>query len=264
MRHVLLAMVWLLCATSAWAQDDQPPITPQPPTATQPAPPPAPPPPVRSAPPAVDREEPKRPPPSTATPEPAMPDGSPVVRATAGNMGLFFRFGGLANLFATGNSRTVSSGAAGSEALVLTQVGMKFVRDEHWIFPIYFGSSLRLSSPEKGNSRTDWGLDLGGGFEYHFRIWRRISPFVGASLGLGLTDPSGDNNFIFGLGFGPALGVEYYIGDRVSLAAMYLLALQVAYQQVRDATSYPVSSTSTTGFSFQTLAGGSLYLTYYF
>jgi hypothetical protein len=265
MRRILLAMVWLLlCAPSmVWAQDDQPSITPQP-AATQPIPPPPPPPPpVRPAPPAMDREEPRRPPPPPP-PQSEMPDGSPVVRAVGGNMGLFFRFGGLANLFATGNSRTVSSGAAGSEALVITQVGMKFVRDEHWIFPIYFGSSVRLSSPEKGDSRADWGLDLGGGFEYHFRIWRRISPFVGMNLGIGLTDPSGDNNFIFGVGLGPSLGIEYYIADRVSLAALYQVVMQVAYQLVRNVSTYPVTSTSTTGFAFQTLAGGSLYLTYYF
>jgi hypothetical protein len=220
-------------------------------------------------PPAADREEPRRPPPVLPGAAPARPDDSPVVRATGGNLGLLFRFGGLANLFATGNSRTIAAGTSGTEALILTQVGMKIVLSERWMVPVYFGSSVRVVNPDEGSTtgvdldRTDWGIDFGAGFEYHFRIWRRISPFIGFNLGIGITDPSGGDNSNYGVGFGPSLGVEYYIGDRVSLAALYQLVLNVSYLEVRSSASSGGVS-SVTGFGFQTLAGGSLYLTYYF
>ncbi len=264
MRGMLCAsmLVATLVARPAAGQEDQPPITVPPAPATQPAPPPPP----RPAPIAHDREEPRRPPPFAA-PAPAAPD-LPVVRAVGGNMGMFFRFGGLANLFATGNSRNVVSTAA-ADALVVTQVGLKFVTSEHWMFPIYIGAGLRVVSsdvsspigPSTSTTRTDWGLDLGAGFEHHFRIWRRISPFVGLNLGLGFADPTGDENLLFGIGFGPSLGVEYYIGDRLSLTALYQMVLQVAYQQASSGTT---ASASVTAFSFSTLAGGAMNLTYYF
>jgi hypothetical protein len=100
-------------------------------------------------------------------------------------------------------------------------------------------------------------MALGGGFEYHFRIWRRISPFLGASLGLYFEDPSGENNLRFGVDLGPNLGVEYYIADRLSLSAQYLLAIQILNAQ----SGQDISNTS---FIFRTLAGGAMNLTYYF
>jgi len=262
------SILLVLCSLPAIAsaQEDQPPITPPvgPAPTTQPAPPPPPPRPM--PPPAMDREEPKRPlhllPHHRPHQTPPTTDGSPVVRAAAGNMGLFFRFGGLANLFATGNSRTVAAGTSGTEAVILTQVGMKFVLSERWLFPVYLGASIRALNPDQGTDRTDVGIDFGGGFEHHFRIWRRISPFVGFNLGVGITEPNGEHNNTYGVLFGPSLGVEYYIGDRVSLAALYQLVFNVAYQEIQTSGSGP--STSVTGFLFQTLAGGSLYLTYYF
>jgi hypothetical protein len=198
-------------------------------------------------------------------------DASPVVRAQAGNLGLFFRFGGLANLTASGNGRTVGGGTSSSAGVLLTQVGVKIVASEAWQFPIYFGTGLRLVNVSSGtplasndHSNTDWGLDLGGGFEYHFRIWRRISPFLGLGLGVGISDPSGDSNTAFGVGLGPSLGVEYYIGDRVSLSALYQFVVQVAYQKVSTGSSITSVSSSLTQFAFQTLAGGAMNLTYYF
>jgi hypothetical protein len=268
MRRALWLIPLVLSVSAiASAQEDQPPITPPvgPTPATQPAPPPPPPPPPpRHAPPATDREEPRHPHHHRMLPAPvpASADVSPVVRAMSGNLGLFFRFGGLANLFATGNSRTVAAGTTGTEAVILTQVGMKFVLSERWMFPVYIGAAIRALDPDQGSGRTDVGLDFGGGFEHHFRVWRRISPFVGFNLGVGITEPNGEHNNTYGAVFGPSLGVEYYIGDRVSLAALYQLVFNVAYQEIQTSGSGP--STSVTGFLFQTLAGGSLYLTYYF
>jgi hypothetical protein len=266
MLRALAAIVLVLSPSPLLAQGDQPPPSPPPP-ASQPAPAPATQPPApKRGPTAVDREEP-RPFRLRAASEAAMPDGSPVVRATGGQLGMFFRFGGLATLFASGSSRAVPGSSSGSssstatEPLLLTQVGLKFVSSERLMIPIYVGSSVRVVSPESGANRTDWGLDFGAGLEFHFRIWRRISPFAGLMLGLGFSDPSGENNRIIGFGIGPILGVEYYIADRVSLSAQYQLTLQVVGE---DRPSGSSGSSSTTTFMFQSQAGGAMTLSYYF
>ena len=184
--------------------------------------------------------------------EPARAPDAPVVRAEGGNLGLFFRFGGLASLEATNNSRSVNG-------LILTQVGLKFVLSERLMIPVTFGTSLRNQSTGPADA-TDAGLDVGGGIEYHFRIWRRISPFIGGNLGVGFVNPTGDGNNIFGFGIGPVLGVEYYVADRVSLTAMYMFVIQIENQ---DNGPLPVNE-STTELTLQTLAGGALNLTIYF
>jgi hypothetical protein len=176
------------------------------------------------------------------------PDDSPVVRAAGGDYGLFFRFGGLGTMTATGErERNVNN-------LLISQVGLKIAFSERWLLPIFLGTGLRLTKPSgSGESRTDWGTDAGAGFEYHFRIWRRISPFVGANLELGFNDPSGSNNFVFSAAMGPQLGVEYYFGDRVSLTAQYEFLFRINYED-----------SIASAFSFATQAGGILTLTYYF
>jgi opacity protein-like surface antigen len=254
----------LLSGGAARAQVDQPPPAPVPTPAPAPAPAPlpAPPPPPPPPPPA-----PAAPPPAApAAPAPApavatrLPDDSPVVRAKGGDLGFFFRFGGLASLDNGNNGRTVNG-------LVLTQVGLKLAISDKLMIPIYFGTGLQHSSlgdcPDGSDcTSTDAGIEAGAGFEYHFRIWRRISPFVGASLGLGYVNPSGNDNWNLGVGFGPSVGVEYYIADRVSLTAQYLMVFQLAYQ--KGAATLIGSDSAVTTFAFQTLAGGALNLTYYF
>lgn len=212
---------------------EEPPLTPPPPAETVRVPPPPPPKP-RPAPPANPRG-----------------DDAPVVRAEGGNLGMYFRFGGLATLTHSNNSRTAGS-------LVFTQVGMKFVFSEHFMLPIYFGSGVRVDNPDQGDSQTNWGIDVGAGFEYHFRIWRRISPFLGVSLGVDVEDATGDDNMTVGMGMGPSLGVEYYIGDRLSLTAMYLFVIQLRY------TDNPNPAREITSFGLSTLAGGAVNITYYF
>jgi hypothetical protein len=68
------------------------------------------------------------------------------------------------------------------------------------------------------------------------------------------------------VGLGPILGVEYYIADRVSLTAMYMLVIQIAHQEQPGAAGPfgPTDSNNLTTFSFSTMAGGALNLTYYF
>lgn len=177
-----------------------------------------------------------------ASPDPELP----VVRAVDGNWGMFFRFGGLSSLSAVGNSRDVNG-------LLVTQVGMRRVYADGWIMPFYLGTGIRLLSPDGGGDNViDGGFDGGIGFEYHFREWRRISPFVGLSAGLGFS-AADDESVVLGLGAGPTLGVEYYVADRVSLIAQYMLTLQL--EVVPD---------EYTGFSFNTLSGGALTLVFYF
>jgi hypothetical protein len=273
-----------LCETGARAQEDQPPITP-PALPTVPPPPPAGV--LPSSRPAAPSRAATKPDPSSSTTEldrddveakETEPDAArgrhgrgsssePVVRAQAGNLGMFFRFGGLATLFTTGNTYTVAgttSSSGSTDALVFTQAGIKIVKSETWMIPIYLGTGLRFVSPSSGSSRTDWGLDIGSGFEYHFRIWRRLSPFIGLDLGLGFSDPTGDSNLSVGVGLGPSMGVELYIMDRVSLAALYKLVFQITYQETSTSTGMGTSSGSSTGVSFQTEAGGALLLNYYF
>lgn len=173
-----------------------------------------------------------------------------VVRAEAGDFGMFFRFGGLGTLAATNNTRNVN-------ALVITQVGLRMVLSEQLIIPMFLGLGLRSVDQPNMDANTDFGFDAGAGIEYHFRIWRRISPFVGASLGFGGSDPSGDNNGTWTIGLGPTAGVEYYVADRVSLTAQYLLTFQID----RSGTG---ADSHATGVSFQTLAGGAMNLSFYF
>ncbi len=184
----------------------------------------------------------------------AQPSGhSTVVRAAADNWGMFFRFGGLATLTHGANSRT--TGAA-----VLHHVGLKKVISENWMIPFYAGTALHLRSPDGADATVDFGMELGGGLEYHFRIWRRISPFVGANIGLFFLKPDGDDNWDFSIGLGPNLGVEYYIGDRVSVSALYAFSLNIEIQSRNT----PTGAATQTSFGFRTMAGGALNLTYYF
>jgi hypothetical protein len=183
--------------------------------------------------------------------------GMPVVRAQAGNWGMFFRFGGLASLDHGNNTRTVNG-------VLLTQVGFRYVVSETLIIPFYFGTGVRLIEPPDPDDKDtkDWAIELGVGIEYHFRIWRRISPFVGFSFGLGAVEPNGAHNTVFGVGLGPSLGVEYYIGDRVSITVMYMMTLQIEIEQQYDwSNDETVKQRSTL---FNTAAGGAINIAYYF
>jgi hypothetical protein len=172
----------------------------------------------------------------------------PVIRAVEGDWGLFFRFGGLATLLATNNTRTIPG-----RTLAITQIGVYKVLPDEWQIPFFVGVGFRNNSPEVGDAQTDWGLDIGVGIEKHFRVWRRISPFIGAAVGVGLQDPTGPSNLRAGFGIGPVVGVEYYVADKVSLTAQYLLTFQFESQ-----------TTNHKAIELSTAAGGALNLTFYF
>jgi hypothetical protein len=69
-----------------------------------------------------------------------------------------------------------------------------------------------------GDSQNDVGLAASVGAQRYFRVWRRIAPYVGGRFRLDYTEPNGRANWQVGFGFGPVLGIEYFVGDRVSLS----------------------------------------------
>ena len=246
---VLFASLMLAGANTALAQGDQPP----------------PPPPLGDAgdePSGIDTpaSPTTAPPPPTAAPRAAAYKGDPekpVVRATGKNMGIFACFGGLGTM-------TVSGATSPTSAVLMNQVGVKFVFSEKFMLPVFFGMGIDLTTPGEGESATNWSLEFGAGVEYHFRIWRRISPFVGGQIKFGFSDNADvpklkeQEKLFFGLSFGPSFGIEYYIADRLSLTAAYLFLFQIGHQ---DHDSDKVAKTT---FGMSTLSGGSLTVTAYF
>lgn len=222
---------------------------PPPPTQPPPTPPEPPEPPEPKLEPKPERKPEPKPEASAragaSTDSSGVPMDGPAVRALGGNWGIFFRFGGLATMTSTGNSDT-------DAGVLITQAGMRYVVNQNWIIPFWVGTGVLVQKQDNVDAQANWGLSAGGGFEYHFRIWRRISPLVGAQIGIGARDPSGSNNWVVGIGFGPVLGVEYYVADRVSLIAQYFFTLQFEFRDSRF------------DYTMNTLAGGALNLVFYF
>lgn len=186
---------------------------------------------------------------------------SPVVRANGeeGNMGLFFRFGGLATMAATGDS------IKGNQDAINTQLGIKFVMSESIMLPLFFGMSITMDKTGDADATNNFSMDLGAGLEYHFRIWRRLSPFFGALLKLGFHDLTGDDNLAVRFHVGPTIGIEYYIADRVSLSAAYMLMISLVASAVgTDNTVIDFDFTTKSGYDVAASSGGDLTLTFYF
>ena len=193
-------------------------------------------------------------------PAPA-PDGSPVVRAQAGNLGFFFKLGGLATLDHNNTSRNVN-------ALGFTQVGLKFVSSEKLLVRAYFGTGLQHSKaescPEFGTctsaTSTDMGIEAGVDLEYHFRIWRRISPFVGAGLGTRLHQPLGRQQLERGRG----LRAAHRRGVLPRRPPEPDGGVHAHHRGRLPEGEHRRGRASTTTFAYRTLAGGALVVTYYF
>lgn len=182
-----------------------------------------------------------------ASVEPTADDTSPVVRAQPGDYGLIFRFGGLGTL--TANGARLFAGDDYNDGLVVHQVGIKKVFTENLMVPFHFGVGFRdddLDQPKEHIAVIVANV----GLEYHFRNWRRISPYFGAALGLSL-DASGESDVQPSLSLGPILGIEYYVFDRVSLQAQFSAVVAIGLgEEIQLLVS--------------TQAGGSLNLTFYF
>ncbi len=259
----------LLFVSPAWGQGDQPMPTPPGPEA-QPAAAPASSPAASVSPPmapvqGADGEEPGAviPPPPPTKVAAVVAKGStdaPVVRAN-NNWGFIWRLGGLARLTHIGNARAIGNGTA------MTHIGIKYAPSETWMFPIYAGVAMTMTNPPgTDNSVTNFGIEFGGGVEYHFRIWRRISPFVGASAGFFYTNPTGDDTYDVGFGLGPVMGIEYYIADRLSLQALstFVIAMAGETRPGRVPGGPGTDASTRTSFGGYTSVGGALNVTYYF
>lgn len=188
---------------------------------------------------------------------PAADPNNPVVRGVGGNWGMQFSFGGLGTM-ATTNT------ALPTGAIAFTQAGLRMMMSDQVVIPIFFGFGARISSPEGGDSSGDIGFLLGGGLEYHFRIWRRISPFIGGNLTLAYTNPSGADNWLFAVQLAPTLGVEYFWGDRVSFIAQYFLSFNflIQNQLFTFATGTHTQNSSLIGGGLG--GGGQLSVVFYF
>jgi hypothetical protein len=157
---------------------------------------------------------------------------SPVVRAAPGNWGLSFSFGGLApmSVFGFGSYPQGAAAPGAVPSVIFTEIGARAVLKSIYIpFSVGLGVFNNTSRPMTGPSTsvTDFGLAFSGGILYPFRVWRRISPYVGGMLHLSYVDPDGPDNWQVNLGLGPVLGVEYFVFDRVSLSFQGDFALGV-------------------------------------
>ncbi len=138
-------------------------------------------------------------------------DGSPVVRPEQGQWGMQFTFGGLAPMSIAGID------TLGVNRLLFSELGFRRVLGNGWVVPFSIGAGVFHHNPEMGPSQNDVGLSGSVGIKKWFRQWRRIAPFAGGDFRISYLDPTGDNNWLVGIGLGPNLGIEYFVGDRVSL-----------------------------------------------
>lgn len=141
---------------------------------------------------------------------------SPVVRAENGDWAFSFIFGGLAPMSITGINNFSFS------RLFFSELGFRRKFDRITI-PFSVGVGVFHHNPDDEpmdgipDHQNDVGLAGTVGLQYDFRQWRRIVPHVGGLFHIHYLDPTGDDNWLVNLGIGPFLGIEYYIGDRVSL-----------------------------------------------
>jgi long-subunit fatty acid transport protein len=148
---------------------------------------------------------------------------------------------------------------------LMAEVGIRYMLADKWALPFSFGAGLLNLSPNGGgDASTDLGLSFTVGFQRYFRTWRRIAPYFGAKLSMSYVDPSGEKNYFVRIGIGPALGIEYFIADRVSLSMEYNVFL--SFQIEGDNASRAAGALGGTVVAFNTSLwmGGQMALTFYF
>lgn len=196
---------------------------------------------------------------ATASAQTAPSKASPVERPIAGDMGMSFAFQGLAPM-SVGGVQSFTVGRA-----LMAEVGIRYMLADKWALPFSFGAGLLNLSPNGGgDASTDLGLSFTVGFQRYFRTWRRIAPYFGAKLSMSYVDPSGEKNYFVRIGIGPALGIEYFIADRVSLSMEYNVFL--SFQIEGDNASRAAGALGGTVVAFNTSLwmGGQMALTFYF
>lgn len=135
----------------------------------------------------------------------------PVSRFEAGQWGMQFTFGGLAPM-SVGGVRDF-----GVNRLLFSEIGFRRVVSEDWVVPFSIGAGVFHHNADVGDSQNDVGIAASVGVQRYFRVWRRIAPHAGGRIRLDYAEPNGRANWRFGFGIGPVLGIEYFVGDRVSL-----------------------------------------------
>lgn len=174
----------------------------------------------------------------------------PVARFEPGQWGMQFTFGGLAPLTVAGLRDF------GVNRLTFTELGFRRVLSDEWVLPFSIGAGVFHHNPDDSGSESqnDVGLAASVGVQRYFRVWRRIAPYAGGRFRLDYAEPNGRANWRVGFGFGPALGIEYFVGDRVSLSlqgeALVGISTFAGLLQVEVAT--------------RVTAGGQMGLTFYF
>lgn len=186
------------------------------------------------------------PPPTKVSPDDD--DPSAVIRPHAGHWGMHFSFGGLAPM-SIGGLNDVRAGR-----LMFTELGVRRAFDNGWALPFSAGVGWVGHNPDEDEAQNDAGLSISIGVRKSFRVWRRIAPYTGGDVRVMYADPEGDDNRRVGLAFGPNLGIEYFVADRVSLLLQgdLTLALTFAEQAV------------TTDLATRVSGGGQMGLVFYF
>ncbi|MBK8234938.1 MAG: hypothetical protein IPK74_05240 [Deltaproteobacteria bacterium] len=168
-----------------------------------------------------------------------------VRRGEPGDWGMQFTFGGLAPLSIAGIRDH------GINRLLMTELGFRRVT-KPLIVQFSLGAGVFNHSPREGESENDAGISASLALLRPFRVWRRISPYAGGMLHFHYVDPDGRANWMFNFSFGPVIGTEFYIGDRVSLLFQGQADLGITafhgLMQVRAATS--ISAGGQTGLIF--------------
>jgi len=173
----------------------------------------------------------------------------PVVRAGPGNWGMTFIFGGLAPLSVAGlGDQSLGDG------LMFTEIGVRRVF-KRVVVPFSFGAGVSQRQSTGATKPTvSAGLSASVAVLKGFRVWRRIAPYFGGFLHTHYVDAAGPNNWLVNISVGPILGIEYYLGDRVSLYGQGIVGVGPS-----------LSKTSIQWVAHTAIAaGGQLGLTFYF
>ncbi len=177
------------------------------------------------------------------------PDTKPVVRAGPGNWGMTFIFGGLAPLSVAGLGDLPLA-----DNLIFTEIGVRRVF-KRVVVPFSFGAGV-THRQRTGDAKPtiSAGLSASVAVLKGFRVWRRIAPYFGGFLHTHYVDAAGPNNWIVNISVGPILGIEYYLGDRVSLYGQGVIGVGPSFGKTS------VQWVARTAMA----AGGQLGLTFYF
>ncbi len=115
--------------------------------------------------------------------------------------------------------------------LMFSELGVRRAFDNGWALPFSAGVGWVQYNPDEGDTEHDAGVSVSIGVRKSFRVWRRIAPYTGGDVRVTYVDPNGSDNRLVGLSFGPNLGIEYFVANRVSLLLQGDLTLALAFSE---------------------------------